>query len=367
LREAPLQEEEMAESNAELAQEVVQLREAVEDQERQLRAFKSEKTTSPVVPGAKYRSAGEWLKAMANRETREEALEVTRAYTGTTIGDASVGAPTWLGNQIRLVSENSRALEAFSTAALPAQGMVLEYLTLGASTIQVQEQVAEGDVLAFGKLNLDSASTGIKTYGGYTSMSFQAIQRSPINVVDTSYALLTSQAAKRSNAAFIAALQAGTGYNGTVTLAAGTGATRWINAIIDAELALAATGIGLPANAMLVSPDVYRLMLGAGDATMQLVTVNGVTPGSSTGTAGSANTGNSTATVMGYPLVVDPGLAAKSWYIYNRDAVTTFGSRTPTRLGPDQDITNLTSEISVYFMQATAIQFPGQVAKIVVP
>jgi uncharacterized protein len=360
----------MAESNTELAQEVVQLREAVEDQDRQLRAFKAEKTSTPVIPGAKYRSAGEWLKAVATRETREEALEVTRAFAGTTIGDASVGAPTWLNNQIRLVSENSKALEAFSTGPLPATGMVLEYLTLGGSTIQVQEQVAEGDVLAFGKLNLDSESAGIKTYGGYTSMSFQAIQRSPINVIDTSYALLTAQAAKRSNAAFIAALQLPANvanYVDTVDFT-GTGAGAWVNAVIDAELALAATGIGLPANAMLMSPDVYRQLLldsleGASSG-FALVVPSGMNMGSTTTTAGTANTGNSTATFMGYPVTVDPGLAAASWYIYNRDAVTTFGSRTPTRLGPDQDITNLTSEISVYFMQSTAVQFPGQVVKV---
>jgi HK97 family phage prohead protease len=355
----------------ELTAQVTELRQANEDLVRRMEALPSNQT--PVaLPGAQFRSAGEWLKALADPGSREEAMKVvteTRAFTGTALADTDVAGPTWLADQIRIVADLSVAIGAFRSAPLPATGTQMEYLKFGDSSIQVQEQVAEGDVLAFGKLSLDTDSAGIKTYGGYTSMSFQAIKRAPIDVVSTSYELLSRQAALRSNAAFVSTMTgAVTGSYQTVTRHGGANPTidQWVDSIIDAQIALTNTGLGLPAEGILVSTDVYRSMLRVRDGDYRLVTLPGMT-GSGSTSLGTVNLGASGVggTVLGFTVRVEPGLPAGTQWLYNRAAATCWGDRTPTRLGPDDDITRLTSEISVYFLQSQAVQFPTGIVRIV--
>jgi uncharacterized protein len=372
LREAGLpakEGKEMTESPTlvQLQTEVTQLREANTDLERKVSLIPTQEKQSTKVLGSEFRSAGEWLKAVADndktaRDLMKEAAEL-RVFNGTVVGDTTATTTTWLSDAIRFVAENRIAYESFTNAALPPTGMTLEYLTAGASTLQVTEQELEGDVLAFGKLELDSASTGIKTYGGYSSMSFQAIRRSPINVVETTYNLLTAQAARRSNLAFIAALTAAAGDFAEVTRTGDT-IDDWVDAIVDAEQALTDVGLGMPANAVLVSLDVFRAMSRVRDGNDRLLRIGGAQSplGASYGTA---DVTNSRGDVLGLPVRVDANLAANTLLVYNRDAITVYGDATPTRLGPDDDITNLTSEVSVYFMQAHAVQFPGSVVSVV--
>ncbi len=185
---------------ADLKSTVSSLRETLNEQSRRIDTV-SVPSATPVVVGSQFRSSGEWLKAIADHDTEAvNLIKHTRAFTGTAMADTQTGT-VWIQDAIRLVAQNSVAINSFRNAALPATGNQMEYLKYGGSTIQVQEQVAEGDVLAFGKLNLDTASTGIKTYGGYSSLSFQAIKRSPIDVLSMTYELLSRQAAVRSNAA----------------------------------------------------------------------------------------------------------------------------------------------------------------------
>lgn len=355
----------------ELTAQVTELRQANEDLTRRMEAIPTNQT--PVhVPGAQFRSAGEWLKAIADPASFDEAMKVvteTRAFTGTALADTDLKGPTWLADVIRIVNDLSVAIGAFRSAPLPATGMSMEYLKFGASTIQVQEQVDEGDVLAFGKLNLDTDSAGIKTYGGYTSLSFQAIRRAPIDVVSTSYELLARQAALRSNRVFVSLLSgAVTGsYQSVTRHGAGTPTIdQWVDSYIDAQIALTDTGLGLPAEGILVSTDVYRSMLRVRDGDYRLVSLPGMTGAGST-SLGAVNLsgGGVGGTVLGFTVRVEPGLPSGTNLMYNRAAATVWGDRTPTRLGPDDDITNLTSEISVYFLQSQAVQFPTGIVKIV--
>jgi HK97 family phage prohead protease len=356
----------------ELRAEVTELRTANEDMQRRMATFGTPEVRTACA-AAQFRSAGEWLKAIADPVTRAEALKVgieSRAFTGTQVADVSKKVP-WLDDAVRLTQVNSVAVDTFRNAPLPATGMTADYLKFGASTLQVQQQVNEGDVLAFGKLNLDLGATSIKTYGGYTVLSFQAIQRSDVNVLDMSFNLLTAQAALRSNAAFIADLAAANASYQAVTIAAAT-FDGWVNGILDAQIALNNTGLGLPAETILMSSDVWRKALGITDSFgNRLMQTPGVSYGSNANNAGSAdlpgNGGGIGGSLMGFPVRVDAGLAAGSMYVVNSNAAVVLGDRNPTRLGPDDDITRLQSELSVYFLQASAVQFASGIAKITVP
>lgn len=362
------------------------LTEAHEDVTRQLATMRSNQ--SPLVAdqfavARQFTSAGEWLKALVDPATRTEAMKVNgeiktaiRAFNGTKMADTVTAiAPTaWIADAIRIVSDNSIAVDRFRRAPLPSTGNVMEYLTFGASTLQVQEQAAEGDVLAFGKLSLDSASTGLKTYGGYTSFSFQAIQRSPVNIVDMAYSLLTREAAKRRNAAVVAKLINGGAYSGVaVGNTAPATFDAWLSVLVAQKMAQQTNGLGLPVDSYLVSADVYTTLLGVKDsAGNRLLTPPGLVLGGLTGYAGTASLPTGTSgglpagfggDLLGIPVYVEPLLSAATMLAVARDAAVVFGDDNPTRLGPDNDITTLTSEISVYFEMGAATQFASGIQK----
>ncbi|WIM99396.1 HK97 family phage prohead protease [Actinoplanes oblitus] len=351
---------------ATLETEVSQLREMNEDLQRRMATFSVPGSSGPTVLGAQYRSAGEWIKAIANGE--DEAIELanqwknleTRAYNGTTTGNvapAGVVPPAWVTSTLEFVQRNRVTQEVFTRQALPAQGMSVEYLSGAASTLQIQEQVNQGDVLAFGKLSFDASTAPIKTYGGYTSFSFQAIRRLPVNVVDMAYQELVNQATFRSNAATRAALAALTP---TTVARGGNTIANWEAAIINGVSQMASSGIGRPAEFLLVSLDVFQAMAGVRDGSARLLTPTG---GSAQLSAGSLNAGALSAEVLGLPVKVDTTLAAGTCLLANSQALITFGDATPTRLTQD-DITNLTTEMSVYYEQATAIPFAGSIISI---
>lgn len=376
----------------ELRAEVVSLREANEMNERRLATFTlpTQVAPNPFPVASQFRSAGEWLKAVADPATREDALKVntevkeyaarTRDFAGTTTADTngSFGPTTWLADAIRIVADNSIAVDRFRRAPLPTTGLHADYLTFGDSTLQVQEQENEGDTLAFGKLNLDADSTDFKTYGGYTSFSFQAIRKSPVNIVDTAYSLLTREASKRRNAALVAKLLNGVAYSGVeVGNDAPGNYDEWISVLVAQKMAQASTGLGLPVDSYLVSSDVYTQLIGVKDDDgNRLMALPGVNYGANIGNAGTmaypagqsggfpAGFGGS---ILGVPVFVEPALDGGTFLSIAKDAAVVFGDDSVTRLGPDQDITNLTSEISVYFEMGAATQFPDGIQKLEVP
>jgi HK97 family phage prohead protease len=354
-----------------LRAEVTELRQANEDFVRRLEALPTNQTPA-TIPGAQFRSAGEWLKALVDPASREEAMKVvteTRAFLGTALAtDTDVKGPTWLADAIRIVNDLSVAIGCFRNAPLPGTGMSMEYLKFGESSLQVQVQSEEGQTLSFGKLSLDTDSASIATYGGYSSLSFQAIRRAPIDVLNTTYELLARQAAIRSNRVFVSLLSgAVTGSYQAVTRhgSATPSIDQWVDSYIDSQIALTDTGLGLPAEGILVSTDVYRTMLRVRDGDYRLVSLPGMT-GSGSTSLGTVNLsgGGVGGTVLGFTVRVEPGLPAGTNLMYNRAAATVWGDRTPTRLGPDEDITNLTSEVSVYFLQSQAVQFPTGIVSI---
>ena len=77
--------------------------------------------------------------------------------------------------------------------------MTIEYPLLNSDSSAIEEQVAEGDALTFGKIDLTSATAPIKTYGGYTAMTRQLIERSSVAYVDAAFRAMAAAYAKKTN------------------------------------------------------------------------------------------------------------------------------------------------------------------------
>jgi HK97 family phage prohead protease len=330
--------EEIMTENTNYDAAIAEVRNHAEELERRLDVLATAPaaTTSDI----KFRSFGEWVKGVASNN--DDALALHRTFTGADLGD-SITKNAWVSDTVRILNAGRPTYNVFSSAALPADGMNVEYPVLNTNTLAVAEQAAEGDTLAYGKITLTSATAPIKTYGGYTDMSRQVVERSSIAYVDTAFRAMVAKYAAQTNSAVRAKLVAEAANFNTSALGAWT-ATEIIDSL--AEAATKVNGdTGLPLEFILVSSDVFRLIAKTVD-TMDRPILSNV--GATSNTYGSINPVGLTGNILGLPVVVDPSLANLSFYAGNSAALTTYESAgAPFRLN-DEDITALTNSFSVY-------------------
>jgi len=356
VREETNQEEiSMENTTPDYTSAIEEVRNHAEELERRLDVIATS-ATAPTTSTPQFRSYGAWVKGVA--AGNEDALALHRTFTGADTGD-TVMKNAWVSDTVRILNAGRPTFSVFSSAALPADGNNIEYPVLNTNTVDVAEQAAEGDTLAYGKVTLTSATAPIKTYGGYTDMSRQVVERSSVNYVDTAFRAMVAKYAAVTNAAVRAKLIADAANFNSSALGAWTAAE-----IID-SLAEAATKVngdtGLPLEFILVSSDVFRLMAKTVDTMDRPILSNA---GATVNTYGSINPVGLTGNVLGLPIVVDPSLAALSFYAGNSAALTTYESAgAPFRLD-DEDITALTNSFSVHGYLGIAASDPKALCKI---
>jgi len=332
-----VKEEKMTE-NKDYSADIAEVRNHAEELERRLDVLA---TTSIITPAtSQFRSMGDWVKAVA--AGNEDAIALHRDFTGADTGD-SIVKNAWVSDTVRILNAGRPTFNVLSSAALPADGMNVEYPKVNTNTLAVAEQEAEGDVLSYGKLTLTSATAPIKTYGGYTDMSRQVVERSSIAYVDTAFRAMVAKYAAATNAAARAAVIAASGDFNTASVAA------WDADEVIGALAKAAADVnnnaGYALEVILVSSDVFQALAKVVDQAGRPILSNA---GATVNTFGSINPVGLTGTILGLPIVMDPSLAGGSFYVGNSAALTTYESAgAPFRLN-DEEITTLTNSFSVY-------------------
>lgn len=317
---------------------IAEVRNHAEELERRLDVLA---TTSVVTPAtSQFRSFGDWVKSVA--AGNDDAIALHRTFTGADTGD-SIVKNAWVSDTVRILNAGRPTFNVLSSAALPADGMNVEYPKVDTNTLAVGEQAAEGDVLSYGKLTLTSATAPIKTYGGYTDMSRQVVERSSIAYVDTAFRAMVAKYAAATNAAARAAVIAASGDFNTATVAS------WDADEVIGALAKAAADVnnnaGYALEVILVSSDVFQALAKVVDQAGRPILSNA---GATVNTFGSINPVGLTGTILGLPIVMDPSLAGGSFYVGNSAALTTYESAgAPFRLN-DEEITSLTNSFSVY-------------------
>jgi len=302
----------------------------------------------------KFRSQGEFVKAMLDGDEDAKML----ARTASTSAD-TVAYPPFYGYIDTLIRNNRPTVEAFSRAALPAAGLTVEYAKIDANTLAVGQQDPENEALSFGNLTFETVSSAIKTYGGYTSVSRQYIERSNINTVNTVFEALTQQYAKATNAALVAALAA-LDFTGKVFDADGGTAASLAEGIANGSAYIYGQ-TGLRPEFILASTDAYVniVKVAAGDG-RPVLNVDGA----GVNNIGTANVPGLRGSVFGLPIIVDPALGTGVVYMANSAAVITMESAgSPVRL-TSGDITTLTDDLSVYGYLAIATPRVGALVKL---
>jgi hypothetical protein len=228
---------------------------------------------------------------------------------------------------------------------------------LDTDTTAVDEQEAEGDTLAFGKITLDSATAPVKTIGGYTSMSRQVMDRSSVAYVDAVFRALAIKYASKTNNMVKAVLAANAANLNTGSVAANN-FEGWVEAIATAS-SDSFNETGLVPDFMLVSSDAFIEIAKIKNGDAPLLAGNNIPAN-----IGSLNPVGLTGQLYGLPLVVDPSLAAGTVYVANRSALVNYESAgAPFRLSQDE-ITNLTSDFSVWGYLASTLPTPKAITKL---
>jgi HK97 family phage prohead protease len=329
---------------------------SVQDEVAELRrVIESGKTVEMATPAThKFRSQGEFAKALAKGDA--DAVQLVR--DASTSAD-TVALPGFLGYIDNLIDFNRPALSVFSRAALPAAGLTVEYAQVSANTLEVEAQSPENEELAFGNLSIDSVSANVITYGGYTSMSKQTIERSSVNYLDTALRALSIAYANATNAAFVNVVQTQDYSAKRFDVSAGT-SEALIGGLADASTYIY-KNTGLRPEAIVVGTAAYKFLLSvAGEDGRPVVLVNGA----GVNNIGSANVPGLSGQLLGLPIIVDPAMSASRAFVANSAAFQTLESAgAPVRLQAD-DITTLTDSISVYGYMAITIPFADAIVEL---
>jgi HK97 family phage prohead protease len=348
--EAELADETPIETESETMSDNIELDvRSVQDEVAELRrVIESGKTVETATPAThKFRSQGQFAKALLNGDEDAKAL----ARDASTSAD-TVALPGFLGYIDNLIDTNRPTLSAFSRAALPAAGLTVEYAQVSSNTLAVGVQSPENEELSFGNLSIDSVSANVVTYGGYTSMSKQTIERSSVNYLDTALRALSIAYANTTNKAVVDLVEAQNYTGKRWDVSSGT-AEALIGGLADASSYIFKE-TGLRPEAIMCGTGAYKFLLQvAGEDGRPVVLVNGA----GVNNIGSANIPGLSGQLFGLPVIVDPQIATNRCFVANSAAIQTLESAgAPVRLSAD-DITTLTDSISVYGYMAITLPF----------
>ena len=301
----------------------------------------------------KFRSQGEYAKALVSGDS--DAVELFRAATS---ADAAL-RPAFVGFVNNLINTGRPTLSAFSINALPSTGLTIEYAKVNTNTIAVGKQATENTALTEGQVALSTVSVSVNTYGGFTKISKQAIERSTVNYLDVAFQAMSLAYAKKMNTEFIAVLAALTWTGKTYDLSALT-ASAVMGGIADGA-AYIYNATGLSPEFIVAGVTAYKRLVSivdtAGRPVVQQV-------GQGDNIIGLANIPGLKGSILGLPIVVDPALDTKTAYLASSQALVTYESAgTPTRLSVS-DPTTLSDTYSVYGYAAFAVPFEGAIVKL---
>lgn len=342
--------------------ELAQLRDEMHDE---LRAIKSslahiDDTVKPAPAGAAYRTAGDYLKALAaGDEQAREFMNATRDLITTADTGDNV---TWIADDLKLIQLRRKVMGLLTHASLPPKGMTMEYNVVATDTTATAKQANEGDALTFGKVTFGTKTADINTYGGYTTLSRQTIERSTVAVLNTALRALTNSYAKATELAVRAELyalikaqrDAASNANKIDAAKAATAMTPndWAALILDAAEITDERNTAL--GTLAVSKDVAKALISLTDTGSRFLDISG----KGNDTLGSFDLTGVVGDLMRVPVHILPGAEANTAVFLDPSAVTVWESGGPTQL-TDGDAIHLTESYSVYGYMAVGATDPN--------
>ena len=310
--------------------------------------------------GQEWRTAGDYLKALAGGD--EQARDFQRATRDLITSDNGSNTVTWIADDLKLIEQRRKVMGLLTHAALPPKGMTMEYNVVTSDTTQTAKQTAEGSTLTFGKVGFGTKTADIDTYGGYTTLSRQAIERSTVAVLNTALRALTNSYAKATETAVRTALYelvasqrdaTENPNNITVTKTAATMTPNdWASLILDAAEIVDDRNTSL--GVLGVSKDVAKALISLTDTGSRFLDISG----KGNDTLGSFDLTGVVGDLMRVPVNILPSAEAGTAVFLDPACMTVWESGGPTQL-TDGDALNLTESYSVYGYMAIGATDPN--------
>ena len=341
--------------------ELTETLEAIKDEQRSIKAALAKGGTGEQAKrlGSEYRTAGDYLQALYRGEDAAVQLMhqcrdlIATGDTGNTVA--------WIADDLRLIEMRRKVTNILTHDTLPDKGMTMEYNVVSTDTTSVAKQATEGDALQFGKVTFGTKSATIDTYGGYTTLSRQTIERSTTPMLNTALSALRNAYAKSTETAVrtflydtIAAQRDATDdankIDAPATLDAMT-IDQWATLIMDAaELAddrnVSLTRLG-------VSKDVMGALIKLKDSGSRFFDLSG----DGSDTLGEFDLTGIAGRFLRLPVQMLPKAPDGTACFIDPESVTVWESGGPTQLS-DGDPTKLTENYSVYGYMAVAATQP---------
>lgn len=335
----------------------------IDDVETQLRNLKSSiaDMTAPTTPaplGAQYRNGVEYLRALAKGEN--EAVDLMRECRDMITTSDTGNTVTWIRDDFRLLEQRRKVMNILSHEALPDTGMTMEYNVVTSDTSATGRQANEGDALTFGKVGFGTKTAAISTYGGWTQLSRQVIERSTtpmlsiaLRAMQNAYAKNTEQAVRDHLYSLIAAQRDATSDANKIDAPATAAAMtpdQWAALILNAAEVMDERNAQM--TRLAVSQDVAMNIIALKDTGDRFLDISG----KGANTLGSFDLTGIVGELLRVPVYVLPGATANTAAFIDPQAVTVWESGGPTQLS-DSNITNLTDAYSVYGYMAIGDTF----------
>lgn len=316
-------------------------------------------------PAADTRTPGEALKAIINDEAYRASIDdlMMRAYDGTvSTADSTLTHPQWIKDLVRLVEKPNVVAGLFATGPLPAEGMNLDFTELDTNSLSVSVQENEGDDLPLGKVTTKDRTTPIKTFGGYTKLTRQAIERTRVNLLDVHLRGMALAAGQAKAAYFTSKLNEAVKAQDAnkIAVSKAANALTWADLsdlFIDAAAQF--TDQALTLDGLIVDKATFKALTGlTGTDGRPLMRVNE----NPANTIGTTNARALTGVLLDVPITCnlranagDLGEGIVGTF-YNAEAMRTY--ETPLTQLQDENIMNLSKAFSVYRYGAVATEYP---------
>lgn len=341
--------------------EITETLAAIKDEQRSIKAAlaKGGAAEAPKPIGSEYRTAADYLQALyRGDDAAVQLMHECRDLIAT--GDTG-NTTAWIADDLRLIEMRRKVTNILTHDTLPDKGMTMEYNVVATDTTTTAKQTAEGGALPFGKVTFGTKSVGIDTYGGYTTLSRQTIERSTTPMLNTAlsalrnaYAKATETAVREYLYATIAAQRDATSDANKIDAPAALDAMtidQWAGLIMDAaELAddrnVSLTRLG-------VSKDVMAALIRLKDTGTRFFDLSG----DGSDTIGDFDLTGIAGKFLRVPVQMLPSAPAGTACFIDPEAVTVWESGGPTQLS-DGDPTKLTENYSVYGYMAVAATQP---------
>lgn len=305
--------------------------------------------------GGEYRTAGDYLQALYRGD--EAAVQLMHECRDLIATGNTGNTSTWIADDLRLIEMRRKVINILTHDTLPAKGMTMEYNVVSTDTTAVAKQSTEGNALQFGKVTFGTKSVSIDTYGGYTTLSRQVIERSTTPMLNTALAALRNAYAKATETAVrnylyetIAsqrdATQNANKIDAPATLAAMT-IDQWATLIMNAAELADDRNVNL--TRLGVSKDVMASLIALKDSGSRFFDLSG----DGSDTIGNFDLTGIAGKFLRLPVQMLPKAPNGTACFIDPESVTVWESGGPTQLS-DGDPTKLTENYSVYGYMAVA-------------